>query len=150
MPLEVIRWMDAFAPIIEENLLLMSWIMGRQSTARFFTCSKEIGAMMRSLNGHAKINEQAAILHNVTPEQPLGLSQCGIDTDWLWAITHLTADRPPTIDNTFISWCPYCRQTFKYYFYAGVRYMYQGQFGGSFRILSDKQAIDNSEEDSDI
>ena len=149
--------MEALGPMLEANLYMISWIMGRQASARLFTCSKEIGTKICNVHGQAKMYEQAAILHDITRNHPLGDYACTINIHWLCIFIHLILDRPLMSDRTFISWCPHCERTFECLLWAGVRYSYGGKLEGTGSIQSEWVAavgdldveIDDGDEEND-
>ena len=143
--------MEALGQTIDTNLLLLTWVMGRQSTGRLFSCSKDVSERMMNVYGQAGVHKQAAILHDVRRKVPLGEYQCPIDIDWLFMTIHVTADRPNTYNYTFIHWCPHCKRTFDCYLYAGVAYRYIRKLEGTLRILSEMDAASNEDlSDSEV
>ena len=147
LAVDLIPWTDALGQIIDNNLLLLSWLIGRRSTSRLFTCSREIFCRMCYVYGETKMSRQAVILHDVEREAPLGRNQCSIDINWLFAVIHVTTDCPPEDDNNFISCCPHCMQVFDSYLWAGVRYRSQGELSCNLMLSSDQTNADSSDDD---
>ena len=124
--------------MLRQEFPLFSWILGRQTMARLLCSSRQFLPI-------TPMHQQFTILHDITSQQPLGSSQCSIDdVSWLCMHLHLSTDRAPTTDTTFIVWCPRCQATFGSYLYASVRYQFMGKLEGAARIFTELDAASDS------
>ena len=124
--------------MLRQEFPLFSWILGRQTMARLLCSSRKFLPI-------TPMHKQFTMLHDITSQQPLGSSQCSIDdVAWLCMNLHVSLDRAPTDDTTFIFWCPQCEATFASYLYASVRYQILRKLEGAGRILSELDAASDS------
>ena len=115
-------------------------MFGRKTTARLL-CT------VRAFSEITPMYEQVAILHSITPRQPLGTRQCIINQSaWLLMNILVSTDRQPTNDDTFVIICPLCQSTFYNFLWAGVRYQFRGKLCGATQLLSELDAAETDSE----
>ena len=128
--------------------VVIGWYMGRQALARLRGVCKGVYVSM------PKMHVGVYILHgdDRNHRSPLGGRVCEVDSLWLNMVMHRTADSPPTSDNsTLIIWCPQCQQTWRRWWFAGVRYLYHGQLEGAVTFQSELNSASASDlSDSDM
>ena len=79
-----VELMDWLVQLVECNLFVLSWILGRQTMACLLSCSRQL------MSAAPPMQMQAAILHEVTQRQPLGRYLCAISVTWLFSNIHKT------------------------------------------------------------
>ena len=123
--------------LLEQDSVLLAWLIGRRSTARLLAASATIRG---AAGGLLPFEKSVTLLHEVSRERPLGLTQCRVSSDWIFVNLHLTADRPGTQHATYPlrTSCPHCGIDVSYYLWGATRYLHVGYYNS--RVLSEGHA----------
>ena len=124
------------APRAGNGLLWLQWMVGRRGSVQLHRTCPEMNNMLCG----SRFRFDCWILHD-DHVFPFSCAHYA-DVHWMFFTLHLTADNPPTEDETVIVLCPSCQQPFRYYMYAAVRYRASHlELDGSIMIKSELRCI---------